>query len=147
MHRNDMKMILSILAVLVFADFSYGEIYRWVDEEGNVHFGDRYPETSSAENVNLDINTYTSVSYDVSIFERTEQVVMYSASWCRYCKKARMYFRSNNIAFTEYDIEKDEKAKKRYKRMGAKGVPVIIYGKKRMNGFSPEGFERMYGGA
>ena len=69
---------------------------------------------------------------------------MYSTDWCHYCKKARQYFKKNNIAYTEYDIDKNKKAKRRYKEMGATGVPVILVGKKRMNGFNQKGFERIY---
>ncbi|MEC9340648.1 MAG: DUF4124 domain-containing protein, partial [Pseudomonadota bacterium] len=32
---------------------AYGEVYRWVDEHGNVHFGDR-PGGREAETVELD---------------------------------------------------------------------------------------------
>lgn len=69
---------------------------------------------------------------------------MYSTSWCGYCKKAKQYFKKNNITFTEYNIEKNAKAKREYKKMGATGVPVILVGKKRMNGFSQKGFEAIY---
>ncbi|MGB1221981.1 MAG: glutaredoxin family protein, partial [Alcanivoracaceae bacterium] len=57
---------------------------------------------------------------------------------------ARRYFKQNNIAFTEHDIEKSEKARKAYDRLNARGVPVILYGRERMNGFSVAGFKRMY---
>ena len=69
---------------------------------------------------------------------------MYSTSWCAYCKKAKRYFESNDIPFTEYDIETNANARARYDRMEATGVPVILVGKKRMNGFSEEGFRRIY---
>jgi glutaredoxin-like YruB-family protein len=69
---------------------------------------------------------------------------MYSTAWCGYCKKARKYFTSKGIAFIEYDIEKNARAKRDYDALGGKGVPVILVGKKRMNGFSPQGFDRIY---
>lgn len=144
---NTRKIVFAILTILACANFAHGEIYKWVDEKGSVHFGDKQPAAMIAEKVDLQINTYTSVSYDVSIFAKTEEVVMYSASWCKYCKKARRYFISKNISYVEYDIEKDARANERYKKMGAKGVPVIIYGKKRMNGFSETAFEQLYRGA
>lgn len=120
------------------------EIYRWTDENGKVHFSDRDPGDQKTESMEIRVNVYKSVSYDASIFDTGPEVVMYSASWCPYCKKARNYFKAKGIAFTEYDIEKDAGAKSRYERMGATGVPVILVGKKRMNGFSEEGFERIY---
>ncbi len=69
---------------------------------------------------------------------------MFSASWCGYCKKAKAYFKENRIRFTEYDIEKNSKGKRLYTQMGATGVPVILVGNKRMNGFSESGFNRLY---
>ena len=73
-----------------------------------------------------------------------QKVVLYSAAWCGVCKKAKRYFAENSIAYTEYDIDEDKSAKKRYKKMGATGVPMIIIGMKRMNGYSVGGFERLY---
>ncbi len=124
---------------------SYGEIYKWVDEDGRVHFGDNKnrPKNTNAEKIELTTNTYKSVSFESS-HTRTDQVIMYSTSWCGYCKKAKKYFIANQIPFIEYDIERDGKAKRNYTKLGATGVPVILYKDQRMNGFSVKGFKRIY---
>jgi len=72
------------------------------------------------------------------------KVVLYGTAWCGHCKKAKSYFRANNIAFTEYDIEKSASAKRDFKRMGGGGVPLILVGEKRIRGFSPSKFAQAY---
>ncbi len=149
------KILIVIVSLLILSSSLNAEIYKWKDGDGKVHFGDSKPDTFKVEELKLEINTYTSVSYEDINFNSTgagpanadpgsNKVSLYSTAWCGYCKKAKAYFKKNNIAYTEYDIEKDMAAKKRYKKMGAKGVPVIIVGNKRMNGFSARGFERIY---
>lgn len=76
--------------------------------------------------------------------DASKAVVMYATSWCPYCQRAREHFRARGIPYVEYDIEKDEAAKQAYKAFGGRGIPVIFVGKRRMNGFSPEGFDRLY---
>ena len=64
-------------------------------------------------------------------------VVMYATDWCGYCKQARDYFRANNIAFVEYDIEKNSKAKRNYDVLKGSGTPLIYQGYTRVVGFHP----------
>jgi glutaredoxin len=54
-------------------------------------------------------------------------VIVYSTSWCGYCRKAKEYLRSLNVNLVEYDIEKDPgKAKEMLsKSRGSTGVPLI----------------------
>jgi len=66
---------------------------------------------------------------------------MYSAVWCVICKQARRYFKKNGIAFKEYDIEKSIKGRRDYKRLNGRGVPIIMVGGKRLNGFDPKSFK------
>ncbi len=132
-------------ALFLAASTSNADVFKWVDENGKVHFGDKKPENQKAKELTFKINTYTNVSFDKSIFQvKDNRVIMYSTTWCGYCKKARRYFEQHQIPFVEYDIEKNSAAKKRYHEMGAKGVPVILVGNKRMNGFSKAGFKRIY---
>jgi glutaredoxin len=77
-------------------------------------------------------------------YDKEEKVVMYATSWCPYCQQARNHFRQLGIPYTEYDIERDRTAKQRYQAFGGRGVPVIFVGKRRMNGFSVSGFNKIY---
>lgn len=69
---------------------------------------------------------------------------MYSAAWCGFCKKAKSHFIANRIPFVEHDVEKDQRAKRRYQKLGANAVPVILYKGRRMHEFSESGFKRIY---
>ena len=69
---------------------------------------------------------------------------MYGTSWCGYCKKARRYFAAHGIPFKEFDVENSSKGKRDYEKLRAKGVPVILIGKKCLNGFSAASFESIY---
>ena len=144
MFNKEIKRVVLFMLLLLSALNGNAEIYKWTDEKGKVHFSDRKPGNLEPEEIELRINTYESVSYDMSIFNTGKKVVMYSADWCAYCKKAKKYFVRKSIPFTEYDIEKNREALNRYKQMGATGVPVILVGSKRMNGFSEKGFEKIY---
>jgi glutaredoxin len=71
------------------------------------------------------------------------KVELYSTSWCYYCKKAREFFRSRGIPFTEYDIEKDKKAAARKKRLDKRnGVPFAVINGRGIHGFSAAAYER-----
>lgn len=139
-----LRLLVAFAVILMMPVSSLAQVYKWTDENGKVHFSDQKPESIQAEEVRVNVNTYTNVTQGNSNLAPTQKVVMYSTSWCGYCKKARQYFTRNRIPFVEYDIEKDIQARKRYQKLGASGVPVILYGKRRMNGFSIATFNQIY---
>ena|SRR5580765_5973084 len=71
-----------------------------------------------------------------AIAQQRAEVKMYATSWCPYCAKARTYFSRRGIAYVEVDIEKSREGRAEYDRLGARGIPVILVGQQRMNGFS-----------
>ena len=124
-----------------------GEVHKWVDESGKVHYGDAFSMQGRKDTVELDITSYDQVT--ISSAKTLEsslpgRVVMYSTDWCGYCKQARNYFERSGIDYREYDIEKDTAARRAYRKLGARGVPVILVGDKRMNGFSVSRFNKIY---
>ena len=144
-----MKYIVFIL--FLTSPFVEAEIYKWVDEQGRVHFGDSPRIEDNAENVVVDVVSYEYVKVEEIEFYQSEKkknkptmVKMYSTSWCGYCQKARKYFSENNINFVEYDIDKDKVANRRFKELGGKGVPLILVGKKKMSGFNSQRFDNIY---
>lgn len=126
------------------------EVYRWVDDNGQVHFDDR-PRAES-EKIELDVRTVTTVTVDYLDEWRLEdaapagdRLVMYSTQWCGYCKKARRYFRAEGIPFTEKDIEASQQARAEYQKLGGTGgVPLIVQGRRTMQGFNARRFDRFY---
>lgn len=132
------------LIVMAAGSVSADAIYQWRDEKGKIHFGDRPPAEEEAEPVTVKPNLYQAPKYKSSAASAREKVVMYSTKRCGYCKKARRYFKRNAIPFVEYDVETSQKGRRDYKRLGGRGVPIILVGERRMNGFSEAGFRQIY---
>ena len=113
---NFFKYLVSLVLLLAF-NSAVAEIFKWTDAEGRVHFTDKPPQSATTETVKLRINSFSSPSVEPFSFDETliskrkvaQNVVMYSTTWCGYCKQARNYFQQNNIAFAEYDVEKSDK--------------------------------------
>lgn len=149
--------LAACVTLFIHADFAQADIYKWTDSNGKVHYSDAEPAEQKAETVNVDnINTFTDVSisdapgwkgfYQPEIKPRVKNVVMYSTARCGYCKKARRYFTERGIDFTEKMIDSDKAAYEEYQQLDATGVPVILVGNKRMNGFSEKMFEKLFYG-
>lgn len=157
MIKNVTQASFLCLCLAVVQVNAYAEVYRWVDDRGRVQFSDQAPESKKAEVVELaEISTYQGVT--VSEVEegiesgpvrqkksiRRKRVVIYSAQWCGMCRKAKNYFKRKKIPFKEYDIEKSRNARRSYDKLNATGIPVILIGKKRMDGFSKYRFDKIY---
>lgn len=141
------RIVLSLVVALICLP-SYGEIFKWVDENGKVHYGDSLPANAKQEAIKADINSFEKQTYEFTPAPKAAlpqaKVIMYATSWCGYCRKARAYFNSQGIAFTEYDIEKNADAKRRYDALGGNGVPLILVGGEKMAGFSQDRFDSLY---
>ncbi len=127
-----------LITVLIFAPPSKAaELKKWKDENGKTHYGSQPP--ASAKTTNLE----NQVSVIRPAIQKT-RVILYSTSWCGYCKRARSFMRQKNISFDEYDIEKSAVAKRAYEQAGGKGVPLLVHGEKSLQGFSKENYQRFF---
>lgn len=66
------------------------------------------------------------------------EVILFSASWCGYCDKAREYLEISQVDYLEVDVELDEIARMQFDRLGAKAVPTLIVGNHVLFGFNGE---------
>jgi len=139
-------------AIIMLAFQAQGaEVYRWTDAAGQVHFGDRPPSEVRTETVDIRVNSYSGPPV-VDIYEEfvaqskrgDRRVVIYSTSRCGYCRQAKAYFKEHGIPYQEYDVEKSRRGRAEFDRLGGRGVPLILVGNQRMQGFDPGRFERLY---
>jgi glutaredoxin len=70
-------------------------------------------------------------------------VVMYATRWCPYCHRAREYFQRHSVEYVEHDIEASPEILAAFHALGGRGVPLILVGDKRMEGFSPRAFDAL----
>ena len=144
-----MKTHIGIVLLIILTSVNLNaEVFKWTDESGRTHYSDKVKDNQPLQAIKAEVNIYKDVpiNYEFSsdLDRSGSKVVMYSTSWCGYCAKARQYFKSKGIAFKEYDIEKNKKAKRKYDRLGGQGVPLILVGKKSMRGFTVAGFNDIY---
>ncbi len=64
-------------------------------------------------------------------------IVMYSASTCPHCKRAKRWLIDNGIPFTNFDVLEDLDARDQMINIsGQMGVPVIVIGDNVVVGFN-----------
>ncbi|WNW13564.1 glutaredoxin family protein [Pseudomonas sp. DTU_2021_1001937_2_SI_NGA_ILE_001] len=69
------------------------------------------------------------------------RVVMYSTSWCGYCKQTRRWLDSKGIAYRDYDIETSQEGRQAYEALGGRGIPLLDVNGRLLRDFSPEQVE------
>ena len=118
-------------------------IYMWTDESGRRHLSDRAPSGVNAEQIEVRVNTYSPPALPAqqdtatpAASGKADKVVIYTTSRCGYCRQAKQFMARNSIPFTEYDVETSARGKADYRKLNGRGVPIILVGEQRMNGYS-----------
>lgn len=152
----------SLVALLVLAGPAHADVYKWVDENGSVHFSDSPPPKGrKAERMNLDDAPVSTIKFpsprnaeSQNAGEKAEsnnkpraladKVDLYITDWCQYCKKAIAFLRANGVAFKTYDIEKDQAAARRVRLLGGNGsVPFAVINGRTIAGFSADAYRQL----
>ena len=149
-----MIMFLTLLLSILFTQVTIAKIYKWTDQKGKVHFTDTPPNKENAEELNEEELSKRIVSYkqvevkfvpiDFGVNQQTNMLVMYTTTRCPYCAKARKYFAKQSISYVEKNINFSPGYHREFKRLGGKGVPLILSGKYQMSGFNQSRFDKMY---
>ena len=151
---NRMIMFLTVFLAILFTQVTIAKIYKWTDEKGKVHFTDTPPNKENAEELNEEELAKRIVSYkqvevkfvpiDFGVNQQTNMLVMYTTTRCRYCAKARKYFAEQSISYVEKNIDLSLGYHREFRRLGGKGVPLILSRKYQMSGFNQSRFDKMY---
>ncbi|GAA0363728.1 hypothetical protein GCM10009092_30130 [Bowmanella denitrificans] len=87
---------------------------------------------------NLDKGIYTAKVGDYSSFgiSRTQPLMAFTADWCSACAALKEYLATQNIAYTNVDLEQNPQVWQKFKDMGIHGIPVILIEDKLIQGFN-----------
>jgi mycoredoxin len=80
--------------------------------------------------------SYTEGDFQAYFPDRTTQVAVYGTKSCQYCAQTRAFLKAKNINFADLDIDDKSQAKAEFLKLGGVGVPLILIGNRRIEGFN-----------
>ncbi len=160
-----------LLLILILASFpalgAMAQMYKWVDENGKVHYSDTKPrDDAQMREIKGRISSYSSVpkapsgqapessgqadAEPVGPIARNGEVVIFTTQSCGYCRMAKQYMQSHRIAYREMKVDQSQKASRLFQQLGGRGVPLTIIGRDnrqiKVSGFSESQFDRLFKG-
>ncbi|WP_442957773.1 glutaredoxin domain-containing protein [Polaromonas sp.] len=135
-------------------------LYKSVGPDGRVVYSDRPPtegrieKTMRFENLPSSALPASASSYVEQLRRMrasatpstppTNGVVLYSATWCGYCKQAKAYLASKGVTYQEVDIDTNNGMTAFAQSGGGKGVPLLLASGQRVQGFSPAAYDALF---
>lgn len=141
--------LLLLLCLLACAPAS-AEIYRWTDADGRIHYSDKPPPDRKATQVKIQVPSITGPAVvspaqpsAAAQAEARQPVKIFTTAWCGYCKKAKAHLAARGVPYREIDVEISDSGQREYRELRGRGVPVILVGSQRMDGFDAKGLDAM----
>jgi glutaredoxin len=72
----------------------------------------------------------------------TPSLILFSASWCGQCRRAKTYLNAKGLRYQEYDVDTPDGASKYFASGGGKGVPLLLADGRSLLGFSENYYNR-----
>jgi glutaredoxin len=130
-------LVLTLLLTLVGAAQA-GQLYRWTDEQGRVHYTDQPPPKTarSAEVKKLgDKPTDPNLPYALQMAIKNYPVTLYNADCGEVCSKASALLSKRGVPYAERNAREEQVAEALEKLTGKREVPVLVVGKDVVRGF------------
>lgn len=132
-----MVLLLGCLLVMP-TGIHAGELYRWVDKSGKVHYGDA--PTAGAEQIERKKFNVTQdgeeMPYETRLAQRNFPVTLYTAGNCiEPCQHARDFLSKRGIPFTEKTLLTKMEMDDFKKQSGSDQFPTLAVGKTYLIGF------------
>ena len=131
------SLSLALLLTLTPALTVAAQLYRWVDEKGNVEWRDTPPPPNAkkVEQRNVGANTIetSTLPYSVQQAAKTFPVTLWAFDCGEPCDRARAHLQRRGVPHVERNAQKEADALKSV--TGTLDVPVLLVGSKQLKGY------------
>lgn len=144
MTRAAFMLILLATAAAVQA----GEVYRWVDSAGGVHYTDHPPPASVKQVKTLsgkgNMVEVAKESFESKMAREKSPVTLYGGPCGPVCDEARAFLNQRGIAYEHKDPSKEPEYAVEVKKLtGSLEIPVLVVGKTHQKGFEASSWGSM----
>jgi glutaredoxin len=137
-----MRSLIIMFALLSLQPAHADDLYRWVDKQGKVHYGDIPEEEADRLNLNVYGTPSASAVEDASLPYATRRakenfpVTMYVTEYCGdLCKRAHDFLSKRHVPFTEKMLKTQAEIDAFEKLSGSNDIPTLSVGKDWLKGF------------
>jgi glutaredoxin-like YruB-family protein len=127
-----------------------GVYWQYVDESGSVRFARSLEEVPAAwrdraGRVELDAPP-TGAGSAGTAAQAEPAVVVYTTSWCGWCRKTLAWLDEQGVAYVNKDIEADDRHREELMRKtGRTSIPVVEIGGELVKGYDPARMRALLG--
>lgn len=127
------RIAAAFLMLGLAAAASAAQLYRWVDEQGNVHYTQQPPPGKGAKKVEekklgTKPPTGQQLPYATQQAAKAHPVVLYVAPDCEPCNEGRELLRKRGVPYSETMVQSEEGMRQLRELAGALTVPVLKVG-------------------
>jgi glutaredoxin len=76
-----------------------------------------------------------------------QPVQIFTTAWCGYCRRAKAQLATRGVPYPEIDVEESDSGRREFAALRGRGVPVILVGSQRMDGYDADRLDAMLRGA
>lgn len=133
------KAVVFTLASAIFsAPLSAAQLYRWVDDKGNVEWRDTPPPSTAKKveqrNINVSPSQPSELPYSVQQAAKNFPVTLWLTNCGDTCDKARAHLNRRGVPHTEKNPQSDIEGFKKVSGGGME-VPLLFVGNNRLRGY------------
>ena len=133
--RLQLLVLISLLPLI-----AQGQMYRWVDDSGKVHYSDRAPAAKVKElqvrPLQVSPASAAALPYSLQQASKNFPVTLYTAKDCGDpCAQARKLLEKRGIPYTESSIKDDVGLKQLKSVTGETSVPAMTIGREVYKGY------------
>jgi glutaredoxin len=155
--RRGLRLAACLLACAMVSSLAFAQtMYKSVTPDGRVMYSDQPPAAAKVVRTFVPDTAPSSAlpasALDQASTSREAQpavapgagVVLFSASWCGYCAKAKEYLAAKGIAYRDYDVDTPGGRNAYVQAGGRRGIPLLVSGGRRIEGFSTAAYDRFF---
>jgi glutaredoxin len=134
-----MKYAILILSCLLPSLADAGALYRWVDDQGQVHYSDTPPpnkEQAERRKISNGVVPGEDIPYEARRAQENFPVTLYVSDTCKEpCTQARSFLRKRGIPYSETVLVTKTEIETFQGQSGSSEAPTLQVGKTYLGGF------------